>query len=611
MKFFTKLNDIYTNKNIIDKFKEKVVRTIKLDDNIKPEIKLNEVKDYYREENENIKNMLNLKNIIYYNDKVLKSIDYGDLTYNNSLICDDGKIHEWEKEKKKLNYDKKDVICVKCGKKLSEIFNKKNYENKLFNNYIYQKTSNIGLKYCPSGTPHLYKFKGNKEVCELCGYIKGEKIKDDNIKKIQDSFYKYIIVKNNYDITKLKTKNIFNDLKNKYIKDIKTNPFDLLSKYLLEKIGSKINIDNDEYYINNNVYIFDHNNIGYNLKENLEILEDKIKFVKNHSFYKEDVYYYITFNKIEVYYSYTTNKLLGYKEQNKNYVNLQSQNNYYAKIKYSLMTKLKYIFFKKFFTTINEKENIYDIIYEAFITSFKFINELLTFIFMINNKKKFVEKEIKTIDKEMEDLINNENKQNEITYEKFEIEKYYSNNYNIDEKDVFYDWNNILYSIMDNIDLDDKITPLNINVIVDNFNILNQFNFFNYLCYYIINEIINLDKKYNIITFILDYINNFFSNNSIQPYLNITDYITFLGKIHCTNDKELTDIMNLDEEEIEKAKQQMESIVEGTDNGKDEENDGYNLYQDGDDDSDDDNLDGDINGLNREPGYFDLRHIIV
>lgn len=613
MKFFTKLNEIYTNKNIIDKFKEKVVKTVKLEDKVLPEEKLGEYKEYYKEEDENIKNMINTKNIIYYNDKLLKSIDYGELTYNKSLICEDGKIHEWEKDKSKLNYDGKDVKCIKCGKKLSEIFNKKEYDNKLFDNYTNQKVNNIGIKYCPSGTPHMYKFKGDKEVCELCGYIKGDKIKNENIKKIQETFYKYILINNNYDITKLKTEDIYNKLKDKYIKDVKTNPFDLLSKYLLEKIGPKINIDNDEFYINNNIYIFDHNNIGYNLKENLEISEDKIKFIKNHQFYKEDVYYYITTNKIEVYYSYITNKLLGYKEQNKNYINLQSQNNYYAKIKYSLITKLKYIFFKKFFTTINENTNIYDIIYEAFITSFKFINELLTFIFMINNKKKFIEtKETKTIEKEMEDLINAENKQNVITYNKLEIEKYYSNNYNIDTKDIFNNWNDILYSIMDNIENDDKITSLNNNSVIDNYNILNQYNFFNYLCYYIISEIINVDKKHNVITFILDYINNFFTNNSIQPYLNLTDYIVFLGKINCS-DLELDKILNVDEEELEKAKKQMENIVEGTDDGKDEENDGYNLYQDGDEDSDDDMLDGDINGLNREPGYFDLtyRNIIV
>jgi len=607
MKFFTKLNDIYTNKNVIDKFKEKTIKTLKLDDNIINDINLGDYKKEYIKEDEDIINLLNNKNIIYYNDKLLKSIDYGDLNYSNSLICDDGHIHEWEKDKNKLNYDGKDVKCINCNKKLSEVFNKTNYNEKLFDNYTNQKINTIGNKYCPSGTPHLFKFKGDKEICELCGYIKGDKIKNDDINKIKNSFYKYILINNNYDIHKLNTIDIFNNLKNKYNKDIKTNPFDLLSKYLLDKIGTKINIDNDEYFINTNIYIFDHNNIGYNLKENLEIPEDKIHFINNHPFFKEDVYYYSTLNKIEVYYSFITNKLLGYREQNKNYILLQSKNNYYAKIKYSIITKFKYIFFKKFFSTISNSFNIFELIYDTFINSFKFINELLTFIFMINNKKKFLEtKETKTIEKEMDDLINADNKINDITYEKLEIEKYYSNNFNINSNDIFFNWNDILYSIMDNLNTDDKIKSLNINDVIDNFNVLNQYHFFNYLYYYIISEFINLDKKHNIITFIIDFINNFFNNNSIQPYLNITDYITFLGKINFI-DLELDNLINIDEDELEKAKKQMENIIEGTDDGNDEINDGYNLYQDGDDDSDDDNLDGDINGLNREPGYFDLK----
>ena len=37
MKFFTKLNEIYTNKNIIEKFIEKIVKTLKLNDNVIPE----------------------------------------------------------------------------------------------------------------------------------------------------------------------------------------------------------------------------------------------------------------------------------------------------------------------------------------------------------------------------------------------------------------------------------------------------------------------------------------------------------------------------------------------------------------------------------------------
>ena len=612
MKFFTKLNDIYTNKTIIDKFKEKVIKTVKIDDNIKPDENLGEFKIEYNKEDDNIINLLETKNIIYYNDELLKSINYNELNYNNSLICEDGNIHEWEKDLKKLNYEGKDVKCIKCGKKLTEIFNKKEYDEKIFDKFTNYKINIIGKKYCPDGKPHLFKFDKDKKICELCGYIDGEKIKDKDLDKIKETFYKYIIIKQPLKLENLNTETIINKLKSKYEKEIKTNPIDLLSKYLLDKIGTKINIDNDEYYINNNLYVFDHNNIGYNLKENLEITEDKIKFIKNHPFYKENVYYYITTNKIEVYYSLLTNKLLGYREQNKNYVNLQSKNNYYAKIKYSIITKIKYIFFKKFSSTITDKEKLINIIYNIFTSSFGFINELLSFIFMINNKKKFIEKkEIKDLDKEMEQLIDNKNKLfEEVKHKKLEVEKYYSNNYSINKNDLFNNWYEVLYSILDNINKIDNIKDIKNNEVIDNYDILSQYNFFNYIYFYIFNEIINLDKKYNIITFIIDYINYYFKNYTEQEYINLTDYITFIGKINC-KDPDMEKLMDIDEEELENAKKQMENIIEGTDDGKDEVNDGYNLYQDGDEDSDDDMLDGDINGLNREPGYFDLNYKIV
>lgn len=612
LKFFTKLNDVYTNKNVIDKFKEKIIKTISISNNIKEDELLGEMKIEYALEDEDIKNILNIKNNILFNDKSIKSITYGDLNYNNSLICIDGNIHEWNKEAKKLNFDGKDVKCMKCGKKISEIFNKDKYDEKLYNNFINNKLNIIGNKYCPDGKPHLFIFEKNIKKCKLCGYVIGDKLKEKDINKLKDNFYKYVMIENNKKIDKINIDTIFNKLKDKYNKEILNNNkniFNYFSKYLIEKIGNKINIDNNEIFIQNNIYTFNHNNIGYNLKENLEINEDKINFVLNHPFYKEDVYYYTTSNKIEVYYSLITNKLLGYKEQQKNYVKLNSKNNYYSIINYSLLTRFKYLFFDKFFTTINKQTNIYDIIYNMFILVFNFINKLFSFIFMINNKKKFIEKkEVKNIKIEIEDLINKDNKQlEEITHKKFMVEKYYSNNYDIDKNEIFRNWYNILYSIMYNIDKEDNIKEIEINTVIDNFNILSKYKFFDYLYFYLIDEIIYMDKKYNIINFIVDYINYFFINNSSQLFINNVDYIQFIEKINC-DDPELEKLLSLDEEEVEKAKKQMENLVEGTDDGQDEENDGYNLYQDGDDDSDDDNLDGDINGLNRESGLFDLNY---
>lgn len=110
-------------------------------------------------------------------------------------------------------------------------------------------------------------------------------------------------------------------------------------------IGTNINIDNDNKYIRFNTYIIDHDHLGNKLVEPLIIIDrnGKINYRENEPHFGTRVLFYR--NKaqdVNVYYDAYTKNLLGYKETNKDYVDVSNTNNY-IEIHLSFLNKLKYL----------------------------------------------------------------------------------------------------------------------------------------------------------------------------------------------------------------------------------------------------------------------------
>merc|ERR1711871_245725 len=100
-------------------------------------------------------------------------------------------------------------------------------------------------------------------------------------------------------------------------------------------IGKNVNIGMKDIFLKNTIYEIDHDYLGYKLKENIKLLDvdNKINLRRNDKFFKIDVLYYLDkSNNVEVFYDAITKNLLGYKERNKEYVNLSSIDTKYSKL---------------------------------------------------------------------------------------------------------------------------------------------------------------------------------------------------------------------------------------------------------------------------------------
>lgn len=98
---------------------------------------------------------------------------------------------------------------------------------------------------------------------------------------------------------------------------------DDLIQYWESIIGKDININNENMYLRQNVYIIDHNFRGQ-IKSDLTIHtenENKVLFKKDDTFFKQNIFYYWDkTNNLTMYYNAQDYNYLGYKEQGKDYI---------------------------------------------------------------------------------------------------------------------------------------------------------------------------------------------------------------------------------------------------------------------------------------------------
>jgi hypothetical protein len=236
----------------------------------------------------------------------------------------------------KINYNIKKIEIDKNDKILEQFYEKyyKIFLNNIINNY------NIdGSK------------KNNNEI--------KQDIKIDESK----TFKLYIDlldkkIKNNVEINNKKNKyldNIKNDLNNNkmMMEEFKTNikkdlfnTIDNIIKFFENIIGVNININNENIYLKDNVFIINHDYKGKSRNPIIIIENDKkIIFKKNDEYFKQNIYYYNDIqDNLILYYDAKDLNYLGYKEHGNEYTRVYNTGKILIR-NYSIKDKLLYLGF--------------------------------------------------------------------------------------------------------------------------------------------------------------------------------------------------------------------------------------------------------------------------
>lgn len=265
-----------------------------------------------------------------------KAVDTNVYTINKYTNCKSGKFHKWDTKR----------ICTLCGVNVNSVENIDEIEiNKKFKRVKLEEKYRI---YCLSGSKHkLYYDNIDKVVkCSLCDYNDSKKIEDNklmeleknllNIKRInKEKELAFVDEELEYDMNFVK----------EISKDGNKSSISILIDLIEQNTSKNLKINDKNLYIDDDVYIIDHDHRGFKLDTPFIIKssEQKILVKKNHGHYKKDVIYYINKNlNIEVFYDNVTYFLIGYKEANKNY-EVPDHSNAYLKVNYSIRNKLRYL----------------------------------------------------------------------------------------------------------------------------------------------------------------------------------------------------------------------------------------------------------------------------
>lgn len=118
-------------------------------------------------------------------------------------------------------------------------------------------------------------------------------------------------------------KNTYNQIMDQELKSDLYKTVDGLIEFWESIIGKDININNENMYLRQNVYIINHNFRGQ-IKQDLTIHtenENKVLFKKDDAYFRQNIFYYWDkMNNLTIYWSAQDYNYLGYKEQGKDYV---------------------------------------------------------------------------------------------------------------------------------------------------------------------------------------------------------------------------------------------------------------------------------------------------
>ena len=409
--------------------------------------------------------------------------------------------------------------------------------------------------------------------CVKCGkldnniYTKNELlIMEKNIRKYQLD----LIEKNKVKLIKQMEKEKTN---NSYVKKIILRTLDKLNKtiknnnnftFITDFINNVENtIGNDKNILKNtklkdNIYIIDHDHLGFSLKNNIIITDSdkKIFFKENHKFFETNVMYYkdYTSGKIEVYYDTITKILLGYKEESKNYVSHTGKDRT-LKINYSIENKIKILGFESQYLDVEEKiENMLEYYKPIDLTKNKDKFHKLVIKNIIKDRHHNLKKIIFDFHRIFNRIINNAplntntNEQN--TNEQVDGFNYFSNKLNNlinkyvkklykmnivndnNKNRILKHWKGVVRGIyMDNSNISNDMDNMDYNTkdyLINTDTLMTYDNSGNILLFYLINEMNNLINYNNnnkfvkiiIVTFLIDFINTIFDLYSIEHLLD-------------------------------------------------------------------------------------------
>ena len=359
VKFFQKLGTLYQNNDILRRVKEIEDRRI-VNDSSKKKTQSNKditillADEYHEADYQGLSQWFRCRIAKYFLERDTRIFPRY-YSINNVTNCEDGNFHIWTNKGKTME-------CKLCQTLLNELELDTELTAQILENYRYKILSKIGRRYCKEGSLHNFVHDQNLKcnVCTRCKYENNASLTNEELdeleQKIVDMRGFFEEQKKRSIEKKLDTKDkildkydqIFSEIKSRYAKTKRHkedyfNHINILIDEIDKTIGKNININNEDQFTRDDVYIIDHDHNGYTLPNPIIIVENenKILYKKAHGFFKTDVLYY-TNNRlqIDVYYDATTLLLLGYKERNRDF-EYSKRNNIYIKRNYSIFNKLK------------------------------------------------------------------------------------------------------------------------------------------------------------------------------------------------------------------------------------------------------------------------------
>ena len=433
-KFYKKLNSLFSNKDIYNRFKEENQPSTIGDKKsfILTKSDTFELSGKYLTEFDNVTTWRKVKPYKMCLPIKPRHIEKYD-NINNITNCESAEFHEFI-------YDDKTFKCKKCNQKTSELkFDQKITDqiNKKFHNV---ELKYISKKYCYiDGLFHEFiSDKSGKKICNKCKKEENYIYSDDELNKLDK-----ILIENKKNIYEIdykihKQNEMEQEKYNKYINDLKIkikseyeqnitkdNQYNYIDK-LITHIETNVTDDMTKNIIlmRSDLYMFNHDHLGNKLDKDIVISEkdNKIQYKQKHPFFNTDVIYYTSYKtgKIEVFYDAITKILLGYKEENKNYViNILPDRK--IKIIYSLYNKFKMLGHRLKYYTIEDQLSD-----DKYIDKDKYKNDQINNI--IRNRIDLLKQFIYRFQRVIIRIINNvytKNKKNE--FDKINEEENYFN----------------------------------------------------------------------------------------------------------------------------------------------------------------------------------------
>lgn len=251
-------------------------------------------------------------------------------TFNSYTNCLEGTFHDWKASDGGF-------ICHKCGKMLDEIRNTEIENKTIYENLRKIKLRHLAEKYCVSGELHKFTFnsKIQKSVCIKCDYYDGKKLTDKQYAEMEKNIHE----KREKHIRKIKPKLEFTRKKFDSVESIKsivnkgglTTVLNQFIDLIQSNVGKDVILDNETVLLNKDSYIINHTPKGQLLDKSIIITDrNKILYRKQHPYFKRDVLYYTNTKNVrtDVFYDASSHILLGYKEINKNFVDLPNSSRY-------------------------------------------------------------------------------------------------------------------------------------------------------------------------------------------------------------------------------------------------------------------------------------------